>query len=88
MTVSATTSVVVVAGGMTHSADALLAKIRQTLYGSALALATRDLNVVRAQLDDDAATVGASLMALDHLFAPQLAAKTFSILAGDARGAA
>ena len=81
-------SVVVVAGGMTHSADALLAKIRQTLYGSALALATRDLNVVRAQLDDDAATVGASLMALDHLFAPQLAAKTFSILAGDARGAA
>jgi len=76
-------SIVVVAGGITHGADALLAGIRQHLYGSALALATRDLQVIRSQLDDDAGSVGAALMTLDRIFAPERLPDTLAVLAGD-----
>jgi len=73
-------SVVVAAGGLVHNSDALLASIRQHLYGSALALATRDLQVVRSQLDEDAGSLGAALMTLDRIFAPERLSRTLTLL--------
>lgn len=73
-------SIVVVAGGLAHNADALLAGIRQHLYGSALALATRDLQVVRSRLDEAAGSVGAALMTLDRIFAPERLPGTLTLL--------
>lgn len=74
-------SIVVVAGGLAHNADALLAGIRQHLYGSALALATRDLQVVRSRLDENAGSMGAALMTLDRIFAPERLPGTLALLA-------
>jgi len=62
-------SLVVVGGGMTHGGDAFLAKVRQTVYGSAIALATRDLQIVRSALGEQASVIGAGLMTLDEIFA-------------------
>jgi len=71
---------VVVAGGLTEGGDRFLAKLRETLYAGSIALATRDLQVVRSRLADQAATVGAALMTLDMLFALERLEKTLATL--------
>lgn len=73
-------SLVVVAGGVTHGGDAFLAKVRETVYGSALALATRDLRIVRSTLDGHAGVIGAALMTLDELFAVDRLPRTLAVL--------
>jgi predicted NBD/HSP70 family sugar kinase len=76
-------SLVVVAGGVTHRGDAFLAKVRETVYGSALALATRDLRIVRSTLDVQAGVIGAALMTLDELFAADRLPRTLAVVRSD-----
>ena len=68
-------SVVTLGGGVMRSGDAIMAAIRQSVYARSLPLATRSLHIVRSELDDQAALVGAAHMVVDELFtAPRLAA--------------
>ncbi|WP_116952855.1 ROK family protein [Jiangella endophytica] len=60
-------AVVVVTGGVASGGGAFLARIRETIYGRSLALATRDLRIVPSSLGADAAILGAAAMAVDEL---------------------
>jgi glucokinase-like ROK family protein len=62
-------SLVVVGGGVAQSGDALLASIREAVYGRSLPLATRELLIRRSSLGGLAGVVGASAMVVDQLFA-------------------
>jgi glucokinase-like ROK family protein len=60
-------SLVVVGGGMSKAGDALLASIKETIYGRSLPLATRDLIVQRSALEGLGGVVGAATMVVDQL---------------------
>jgi glucokinase-like ROK family protein len=62
-------SLVVVGGGVAQSGDALIASIREAVYGRSLPLATRELLIRRSSLGGLAGVVGASAMVVDQLFA-------------------
>jgi glucokinase-like ROK family protein len=68
-------SLVVIGGGVAQSGDALLAAIREVVYGRALPLATRDLLVQRSSLGSLAGVIGASAMVVDQLFARESLAR-------------
>ena len=59
---------VIVTGRVAEVGDRFLARIRETVYGCSIALASRDLQIVRSQIGADAATIGAALLAVDQLF--------------------
>jgi glucokinase-like ROK family protein len=61
-------SMVVVGGGLSKAGDALLASIREAVYGRSLPLATRDLVVQRSALEGLGGVTGAATMVLDELF--------------------
>ena len=61
-------SLVVIGGGVARSGDALLASIREVVYGRALPLASRDLLVQRSSLGSLAGVIGGSAMVVDQLF--------------------
>jgi glucokinase-like ROK family protein len=61
-------SLVVIGGGVAQSGDALLAAIREVVYGRGLPLATRDLQVQRSSLGSLGGVIGASAMVVDQLF--------------------
>ena len=71
-------SLVVIAGSMTHGGEAFLSRIRETIYGSAISLAARDLQIVQSSLDDESAATGAAMMALDGLFSANALADTLA----------
>jgi predicted NBD/HSP70 family sugar kinase len=71
-------SLVVIAGSMTHGGEAFLSRIRETIYGSAISLAARDLQIVQSSLDDESAATGAAMMALDGLFSANALAETLA----------
>jgi predicted NBD/HSP70 family sugar kinase len=64
--------VIVVGGDVAHADHLLLAGIREVLYQRSLPLATRHLRIVRSQLDDRAGLIGASIMAIEHVLAPDV----------------
>ncbi|MEI7743728.1 MAG: ROK family protein [Chloroflexota bacterium] len=68
-------SLIVIGGGVAQSGDALLAAIREVVYGRALPLATRDLLVQRSSLGSLAGVIGASAMVVDQLFARESLAR-------------
>lgn len=61
-------SLVVIGGGVARGGDALLASIREVVYGRALPLASRDLLVQRSSLGSLAGVIGGSAMVVDQLF--------------------
>jgi predicted NBD/HSP70 family sugar kinase len=63
-------SLIVVSGGIAISGDAFLARIREVVYGRALALATRDLRIVRSELGYRAVAHGAVAVTVQQLFRP------------------
>jgi predicted NBD/HSP70 family sugar kinase len=62
--------VIVVGGDMAHADHLLLAGIREVIYQRSLPLATRHLRIVRSPLDDRAGLIGAAIMAIEHVLAP------------------
>jgi len=78
-------AIVVVAGGVTSGGDSFLARIRETVYGRSLALATRDLRIVRSELGPDAAILGAAIMAVDELTSAANLSETLTRLSGRAQ---
>jgi glucokinase-like ROK family protein len=62
-------SLVVIGGGVANAGDLLLASIRETVYGHALPLATRHLQIQRARLGARCGVTGAAALAAGELFA-------------------
>ncbi|CCN48669.1 putative ROK family protein [Vibrio nigripulchritudo MADA3029] len=65
-------SLVVLGGSLAQTNDTLLAAFREGIYGASHPLVTRDLQIVRSQLDSSASLVGAAMVVVDALFAPSL----------------
>ncbi len=65
-------SLIVLGGALPQTNDTLLAAFREGIYGGSHPLVTRDLQIVRSQMDSSAALVGAAMVVVDELFEPNL----------------
>tara|TARA_B110000503_G_scaffold139868_1_gene229287 strand:+ start:259 stop:1623 length:1365 start_codon:yes stop_codon:yes gene_type:complete len=61
---------IVLAGSIAQTNDILLASIRETVYGASHPLVTRDLRILRSQMSNSAALLGAASIAAEALFDP------------------
>jgi predicted NBD/HSP70 family sugar kinase len=61
---------IVVGGDIAEAHDHLLAGVREVIFQRSLPLATRDLTVANSRLGDRAGVVGAAIMVIDHVLAP------------------
>jgi len=64
-------SVSVIGGRIAFAGEHLLAGIREVVYNRSMPLATRDLAIVRARTGGDAALIGASVLAAEHVLSPE-----------------
>jgi predicted NBD/HSP70 family sugar kinase len=64
-------AVIVVGGDIAESQAQLIAGVREGIFSRSLALATRDLRIVPCQLGDRAGVMGAAIMAIDRVLAPE-----------------
>ena len=62
--------VIVIGGDVARADEPLMAGIREVVYRRSLPLATGQLRIVRSRLDDGAGVVGAAVMALEAVLAP------------------
>ena len=61
---------VVLGGSVAESADVLLASFREAIYRQSHPLVTRDLRILRSQMGETAALLGAAHLVLDEVFSP------------------
>jgi predicted NBD/HSP70 family sugar kinase len=64
--------VIVIGGELAHAEQHLMPGIRELVYQRSISLATRQLRIVRTQLDDYAEVTGAATMVVDHILSPQM----------------
>lgn len=64
-------AVLVIAGDMAAAYDVFVAGLRETLYGNASAMATRELQIVAAAHGGHSAVVGTAAMVLDEVLSPR-----------------
>jgi predicted NBD/HSP70 family sugar kinase len=64
-------SVIVVGGDLAQAEEQLLAGIREAVYQRSLPLATKHLRVVRSELADRSAVIGAAVTVIEHTLAPE-----------------
>jgi predicted NBD/HSP70 family sugar kinase len=62
--------VIVIGGDVGQASQQLLAGVREVIFQRSLPLATEDLRVVPSGLDDRAGVIGAAIMAIEHVLAP------------------
>jgi predicted NBD/HSP70 family sugar kinase len=63
--------VIVIGGDVSHADEHLLAGVREVVYQRAVPLGTRSLRIVRSVLDDRAGVIGAAVMVIEHVLAPE-----------------
>jgi predicted NBD/HSP70 family sugar kinase len=63
-------SVIVIGGSLSAAGDPLLAGVREVVYRRSLPLATAQLRIVQASAGDLAGVVGAAVMVIDEVLAP------------------
>jgi predicted NBD/HSP70 family sugar kinase len=63
-------AVIVVGGDIAEAHAQLLAGVREGIFSRSLPLATRDLRIVPSRLSDRAGVIGAAIMAVEHVLAP------------------
>jgi glucokinase-like ROK family protein len=68
-------SLVVLGGGVAQSGERLLAAVRDVVQRRSLPLATRDLEIQRSSLGNEAGMIGAAAMVVDQLFARETLAR-------------
>lgn len=61
---------IVIAGSIAQTNDILLASVREAVYGASHPLVTRDLRILRSQMGNSAALLGAAGIAVSALFDP------------------
>jgi predicted NBD/HSP70 family sugar kinase len=64
--------VIVIGGDIAHADEHLLAGVREVVYQRAVPLGTRSLRIVRSALDDRAGVIGAAVMVIEHVLAPDV----------------
>ena len=64
-------AVIVIGGDIAEAQAQLIAGVREGIFSRSLALATRDLRIVPCQLGDRAGVIGAAVMAIDRILAPE-----------------
>jgi predicted NBD/HSP70 family sugar kinase len=64
--------VIVVGGDLAEAHEQLLAGVREVTYQRSLPLATQDLTVAPSRLGDRAGVIGAAIMVIEHLLAPEV----------------
>jgi predicted NBD/HSP70 family sugar kinase len=64
--------VIVVGGDLAEAHEQLLAGVREVTYQRSLPLATQDLLTVPSRLGDRAGVIGAAIMVIEHLLAPEV----------------
>lgn len=64
-------SVVVVTGGLADAGEHLIAGVREGIYRRSTALATHSLSIVRSATGDHDGVIGASVLAIEHVLAPE-----------------
>ncbi len=62
--------VIVVGGDIAHADEHLLAGVREVVYRRSTALATRSIRIARSTLDDRAGVIGAAVMVIEAVLAP------------------
>jgi predicted NBD/HSP70 family sugar kinase len=62
--------VIVVGGDIAHADEHLLAGVREVIYRRSTALATRSIRIARSTLDDRAGVIGAAVMVIEAVLAP------------------
>jgi predicted NBD/HSP70 family sugar kinase len=63
-------SVIVIGGSLAAAGDPLLAGVREVVYRRSLPLATAHLRIVQSSAGDLAGVVGAAVLAIDEVLAP------------------
>ncbi len=63
-------AVIVIGGDIAEAHAQLLAGVREGIFSRSLPLATRDLRIVPCRLGDRAGIIGAAIMAIEHVLAP------------------
>ena len=61
----------VIAGDMAKAYDILVAGLRETLYGNATAVATRELQILPSTHSDRSGVIGCATMILDHILSAE-----------------
>jgi predicted NBD/HSP70 family sugar kinase len=64
-------AVIAVGGDIADAREQLLAGVREGIFGRSLPLATRNLRIVPCELGDRAGVIGAAMMMLEHVLAPE-----------------
>jgi predicted NBD/HSP70 family sugar kinase len=81
-------SVVVIGGQLAGAGEHLLAGIRESVYQRSLPLATEDLRIVTSRAGREAAVLGASALAIEHVLSPDVVeAASEALAAADAAAA-
>src|ERR687894_443267 len=62
--------VIVIGGDIAHADEHLLAGVREVVYRRSTALATRSIRIARSTLDDRAGILGAAVMVIEAVLAP------------------
>jgi predicted NBD/HSP70 family sugar kinase len=82
-------SVVVIGGQLAGAGEHLLAGIRESVYQRSLPLATEHLRIVTSRAGGEAAVLGASALAIEHVLSPAVVeAASEALAAADAAGEA
>ncbi len=63
---------IVVGGDRAEAQQPLLAGVREVAFGRSLPMATRALRMVCSQLGDRAGVIGAAIMVIEHVLAPEI----------------
>ncbi|MBF8184677.1 ROK family transcriptional regulator [Nonomuraea sp. K274] len=63
-------SVIVIGGDVAEAGEQVLAGVRETIYSRSLPLATQHLGIRVSQLGDRAGVMGAAVMVVEHVLAP------------------
>ena len=62
---------IVIGGDISEAHQQLLAGVREVVFGRSLPMATRDLRMGCSQLGDRAGVIGAAIMVIEHVLAPE-----------------
>ena len=67
---------IVIGGDISEAHQQLLAGVREISFGRSLPMATRDLRMGCSQLGDRAGVIGAAIMVIEHVLAPETVDRT------------
>ena len=64
-------SVIAIGGSMAQAGEHLIAGVREVVYTRSMPLATEHLQIVQSAAGADAAILGASMLAIEHVLSPE-----------------